>query len=54
VRGERGCRQFDVFVPRGEKDRVMLYEVYDDEAAFQEHLRIKHYAAFYRVSQTLN
>jgi (4S)-4-hydroxy-5-phosphonooxypentane-2,3-dione isomerase len=53
VRDERGCRQFDVFVPKGEKDRVMLYEIYDNEAAFREHLQTVHYAVFDRDSRAL-
>ena len=53
ARDEPGCRQFDVFVPRGEEDRVMLYEVYDDEASFQKHLRTSHYAAFERDSEAM-
>lgn len=32
-----GCRQFDVMVAEEPKHTVVLYEVYDDEAAFQGH-----------------
>jgi quinol monooxygenase YgiN len=31
---EPGCDRFDVCVPAGERDRVYLYEIYKDEAAF--------------------
>ena len=34
---EPGCRRFDVVEPQGEPDRVLLYEIYDDEAAFDAH-----------------
>ena len=34
---EAGCLQFDVLVPNEGNDRVLLYEVYRDEAAFQVH-----------------
>ena len=46
---EAGCVQFDVLVPREvqydvterkpDENRVLLYEVYRDEAAFNEHLK---------------
>jgi autoinducer 2-degrading protein len=44
--GERGCRRFDVVEPHGEADRILLYEIYDDAAAFDAHLGTPHYAAF--------
>lgn len=37
ARKEPGCRQFDVLVDPDDKTRVMLYEVYDDEKAFEQH-----------------
>jgi (4S)-4-hydroxy-5-phosphonooxypentane-2,3-dione isomerase len=47
VRDEPGCRQFDVLVPDGEAgDRVVLYEIYDNAAAFDAHLASEHYARF--------
>src|SRR5262245_58071404 len=36
---EPGCRRFDVLEPQGETDRVMRYEIYEDEAAFADHMR---------------
>jgi quinol monooxygenase YgiN len=45
VAREPGCRQFDVTVDR-EGLRVLLYEVYDDEAAFEAHLQTPHLEAF--------
>ncbi len=53
VRNEPGCRRFDVVEPRGEPDRVLLYEIYDDEAAFEEHCRSAHYSRFNRESESL-
>jgi (4S)-4-hydroxy-5-phosphonooxypentane-2,3-dione isomerase len=50
VRDEPGCRQFDVVIPQGDADRVLLYEVYDDAAAFDAHKRTPHFAAFDRDS----
>jgi (4S)-4-hydroxy-5-phosphonooxypentane-2,3-dione isomerase len=53
VREEPGCRQFDVLEPTREKDRVVLYEVYDDRAAFETHLKSAHFAAFDKASAPL-
>ena len=50
---EDGCRRFDVVEPRGEADRVLLYEIYDDEAAFDAHCRSAHYAHFNSASEPL-
>jgi quinol monooxygenase YgiN len=36
-RAEPGCRQFEVLVDPKDRSRVMLFEIYDDEAAFDEH-----------------
>jgi quinol monooxygenase YgiN len=49
-RNETGCRRFDVLAPAGEHTRVVLYEVYDDRAAFDAHVASSHYAAFDRES----
>jgi quinol monooxygenase YgiN len=49
-RNEAGCRRFDVLAPAGEDARVVLYEIYDDRAAFAAHLASAHYAAFNRDS----
>ena len=50
LRDEPGCRQFDVVIPGGDADRVLLYEIYDDAAAFEVHKRMPHFAAFDRDS----
>ena len=47
VRDEPGCRRFDVLLDRdGSPDRVTLYEIYDDETAFEAHLKTPHFAKF--------
>jgi quinol monooxygenase YgiN len=46
VAKESGCRQFDVTVDREGGERVVLYEVYDDQAAFDAHLQMPHLDAF--------
>ena len=37
ARTEPGCRQFDVLVDPEDRTKVMLYEVYDDQKAFDAH-----------------
>ena len=37
ARKEPGCKQFDVVVDPTDRTKVMLYEVYADEKAFEEH-----------------
>jgi len=50
---EPGCRRFDVLEPVGEDDRIMLYEVYADRAAFDAHVRSEHFARFDTESAAL-
>ena len=52
-RTEPGGRRFDVAVPRGETDRVFLYEIYDDRAAFEAHRQTGHFRDFSRDSAAL-
>lgn len=37
ARQEPGCQQFEVLVDPEDKTRVMLFEVYDDQKAFEVH-----------------
>jgi (4S)-4-hydroxy-5-phosphonooxypentane-2,3-dione isomerase len=37
ARGEPGCRQFEVLVDPEDKTKVMLFEIYDDQKAFEAH-----------------
>jgi autoinducer 2-degrading protein len=46
VKDEPGCRRFDVVEPKGEPARILLYEIYDDETAFDAHCRTAHFLAF--------
>jgi len=43
---EPGCRQFDVLVDPKDRTRVMLYEVYEDDAAFQAHQQTPHFKRY--------
>jgi len=46
ARKEPGCKQFDVLVDPQDKTQVMLYEVYDDESAFQVHQQTPHFKKY--------
>lgn len=50
---EPGCRRFDVLTPRDGAERVVLYEIYDDEAAFEAHMQSPHFAEFRRATADL-
>jgi len=43
---EPGCRQFDVIVSDEAPEAVILYEIYDDKAAFDAHLATPHFTVF--------
>jgi (4S)-4-hydroxy-5-phosphonooxypentane-2,3-dione isomerase len=49
---EPGCHRFDVLVPETD-DRVVLYEIYTDRAAFDAHLATSHYNAFDQATKDL-
>jgi autoinducer 2-degrading protein len=42
---EPGCRQFDVCRDGADPTLFFLYELYDDDAAIEAHLRTPHYQA---------
>jgi quinol monooxygenase YgiN len=44
---EPGCRQFDVLVDLENRKRVVFYEVYDNEAAFQSHQQTAHFKKYF-------
>ena len=43
---EMGCKRFDVLIDPEEPRRFVLYEIYEDEAAFDVHLASSHYLSF--------
>jgi quinol monooxygenase YgiN len=53
VEREPGCKQFDVLQVQDAPGRVMLYEIYDDAAAFQAHIKMPHVAAFFEKAKPL-
>jgi quinol monooxygenase YgiN len=46
ARQEPGCKQFDVLVDPKDSARVMLYEVYNDEQAFEAHQQTPHFKKY--------
>lgn len=46
ARKEPGCRQFDVLADPKDRTKVMLYEVYDDEKAFEAHQQTPHFKKY--------
>jgi autoinducer 2-degrading protein len=52
-RDEPGCRRFDVLESPAEADRIVLYEIYDDRAAFGAHIKTSHFALFNEASAAL-
>jgi autoinducer 2-degrading protein len=53
VRDEPGCSRFDVCASREDAERILLYEIYDDRAAFDAHLKTRHFAVFNEASAPL-
>ena len=46
VRDEPGCHQFDICQDPDTPHRILLYEIYDDRAAFEAHLATPHFKRF--------
>ena len=46
ARKEPGCKQFDVLVDPKDATRVMLYEIYNDEKAFEAHQATPHFKKY--------
>jgi quinol monooxygenase YgiN len=53
VANEPGCRQFDVMRAQDQENRILLYEVYDDQAAFEAHGKMPHVADFFREAKPM-
>jgi len=53
VKDEKGCRRFDVCADRKDANRILLYEIYDNRAAFDLHLKTPHFAIFNEASAPL-
>jgi quinol monooxygenase YgiN len=46
LKEEPGCIGFEVLLPKGEPDKVMLIETYRDEAAYKAHRVTSHFLEF--------
>jgi (4S)-4-hydroxy-5-phosphonooxypentane-2,3-dione isomerase len=46
ARGEAGCKTFDVSVDPQDRTKVLLYEVYADEKAFEAHQATPHFKKY--------
>ena len=50
---EPGCHRFDVCTASDGAAEVFLYEIYDDAAAFEAHLRTPHFLEFNQAVASL-
>jgi len=46
ARKEPGCRQFEVLVDPKDKAKVLLFEIYNDEKAFEAHQATPHFKKY--------
>jgi quinol monooxygenase YgiN len=46
ARKEPGCRQFEVLVDPKDRTKAMLFEIYDDEKAFEAHQQTPHFKKY--------
>ena len=46
ARKEPGCRQFEVLVDPNDRSKAMLFEIYDDESAFEAHQATPHFKKY--------
>jgi autoinducer 2-degrading protein len=46
IEREPGCRRYDVCLDPVDGTAFLLYQVYDDEAAYLQHRELPHYAEF--------
>jgi quinol monooxygenase YgiN len=46
ARAEPGCRAFEVLVDPEDRTKVMLFEVYDDQKAFDVHQATAHFKKY--------
>lgn len=53
VENEPGCLQFDVMQAADNPNRILLFEVYKDQAAFEAHGKTEHIKAFLEKARPL-
>lgn len=52
-RDEPGCERFDVVQPQGDRDTILLYEIYTDRAAFDAHCASPHFKHFDTATRSM-
>lgn len=50
---EAACRVFDVAIDHDRETDILLYEIYNDEAAFRDHLETAHFRDFNETVQPM-
>jgi len=53
LRDEPACQQFQIIQDTHDPDRVLLYEVYDDAAAFDAHVGMDHSRHYNQLAKDL-
>jgi autoinducer 2-degrading protein len=53
LKEEPGCIGFEVLLPEGEPDKVMLIETYRDKVAYKAHRVTPHFLAFVKGAQKI-
>ena len=53
TRDEPGCLRFDVYNDQSDPKKFVFVEVYKDEAAFQTHTKMPHFAAWREATKDL-
>ena len=53
ARKEPGCRQFEVLVDPKEKTKVLLFEIYDDDKAFEAHQQTPHFKKYAETTKDM-
>jgi autoinducer 2-degrading protein len=51
VRDEPGCLRFDVVQDNDDRHHLFFYEIYADEASFQEHRTAPHFASWRKAAE---
>lgn len=53
LKKEKGCKRFDVCFDEKDPQRIFLYELYVDAAAFETHTQTDHFKNFRELSQPM-
>ena len=53
TRKEPGCRQFEVLADPEDRTKILLFEIYDDLAAFEAHQQTPHFKRYLEVAVPL-